>query len=805
MLNLIKINKDEEKNNESENDISSNESKDIILEYRENTIISTKNIKGIYNSPLSKRRRRSSIINLINTLSPEKKINPNTIKLIDSRDHKNKRINSPFKKKKNQIINIPSLNTFEKEIEHLCFLFNNYPLFKETPDNLFPYVKYILERQILKEENLIILKNYLTQFPGLINIIKIKKATDIDNIINKIAFCLNIEKINKNRIICLNGEIGDKFYLIFKGIVAILVPEEYEYELNEEEYLSHLMNLRELNEYDILIRTIESNNKIMSSEKIISIASENFHFSNLIKDNEINLDDYLKNILPKIDENTLKNNKKKYKNHPKKKITLWKYHKVCELTIGNTFGDIALSKYYNHRTATVISLQNCYFGILNKENYDNCIKNLQEKCRKDEIEMLLSNNIFNGIDPISFEKNYYNYFTKIKLKRQEILFENGEDFYNYYFVFKGEIEIESYLSLYNLNYISKKLSGKNNINEENLIRKINLRYPEMNIFYHKNKLVRLIILKNEGIIGMNNIIIDGKYFCRGIVKSVSCELFCIEKKFFDKILRDERKIERSFIKKQNENLNLMIDRLEYLRKNNFQNHYQKTLFNNEIKEEPNEKNNNYSNSNKLYDTFLSEKNIRIPSLKKTFYNIKSLNHKKKHNKTHNSRNKNYSRINTYKTNIDNFGLTYQLSERDNNSLSTFSNNNHKNFPNINKRVLSNDKINLRIKNKEIEKEKNNNLLYIEKKNIPVPSLLTKTFQIKNKVINELIKHSKNIQSHSPLTSRNKVFDSKYEYNNIDFLALDKYIQNYEKTPILFSPSMKGKKFIKRKIKKRENI
>ena len=109
----------------------------------------------------------------------------------------------------------------------------------------------------------------------------------------------------------------------------------------------------------------------------------------------------------------------------------------------------------------------------------------------------------------------------------------------------------------------------------------------MNIFYHKNKLVRLIILKNEGIIGMNNIIIDGKYFCRGIVKSVSCELFCIEKKFFDKILRDERKIERSFIKKQNENLNLMIDRLEYLRKNNFQNHYQKTLFNNEIKEEPN--------------------------------------------------------------------------------------------------------------------------------------------------------------------------------------------------------------------------
>ena len=102
MLNTIKkINEDEEKNNESDNNISPNESKDMILEFRENKIISTRDIKGIYNSPLSKRRRRSSIMNLINTLSPEKKRNINTIKLIESQNHKNKRINSPKKKKCN--------------------------------------------------------------------------------------------------------------------------------------------------------------------------------------------------------------------------------------------------------------------------------------------------------------------------------------------------------------------------------------------------------------------------------------------------------------------------------------------------------------------------------------------------------------------------------------------------------------------------------------------------------------------------------------------------------------------------------
>ena len=80
-----------------------------------------------------------------------------------------------------------------------------------------------------------------------------------------------------------------------------------------------------------------------------------------------------------------------------------------------------------------------------------------------------------------------------------------------------------------------------------------------------------------------------------------------------------------------------------------------------------------------------------------------------------------------------------------------------------------------------------------------------TIKIKNKVINELIKHSKKIQSQSPIKNNYNNLIKNYDIlNNVGCLALDNYIQNHQKIPILLSPKMKGKKFIPRKIKKIED-
>ena len=249
----------------------------------------------------------------------------------------------------------------------------------------------------------------------------------------------------------------------------------------------------------------------------------------------------------------------------------------------------------------------------------------------------------------------------------------------------------------------------------------------------------------------------------------------------------------------------MIERLKYLIKINIDNYYQKAVFEKEKSYSNNNNNSNSnSNNNNVIETFISERNYKIPSMKKTIlnYNRKNFN-KKKTIRYHNTRNRNNSRYDTLKTS-ENF-LSYQFSEREN-SISNLNKSNKIILPNLKlkTRVFSNDNINEKIN--EYNKKDQENLIR-EKRNIPVPSLLSNTIKIKDKVINELIKHSKIIQSQSPITNNhnNNLIKNYYTLNSIDCLALDNYIQNYQKIQILSSPKMKGKKFIPRKIKKIEDI
>ena len=57
-------------------------------------------------------------------------------------------------------------------------------------------------------------------------------------ILHKLSIFIQGEHYEKNRIICMNGEVGDKFYLIFKGTVNVLVPNPYTEELTAIESCS---------------------------------------------------------------------------------------------------------------------------------------------------------------------------------------------------------------------------------------------------------------------------------------------------------------------------------------------------------------------------------------------------------------------------------------------------------------------------------------------------------------------------------------------------------------------------------------
>jgi len=60
----------------------------------------------------------------------------------------------------------------------------------------------------------------------------------------------------------LLGDIGDKFYIILKGKVSILLDRQIKINLTEEEYYMHLLKLRKYNEINFVNKTIDANKKI---------------------------------------------------------------------------------------------------------------------------------------------------------------------------------------------------------------------------------------------------------------------------------------------------------------------------------------------------------------------------------------------------------------------------------------------------------------------------------------------------------------------------------------------------------------
>ncbi len=104
-----------------------------------------------------------------------------------------------------------------------------------------------------------ILVSFLYNLEPFNQILSESDRDDVEQILTNLAQTLQYEYIQKNKIICKYGQNKDKFYLILKGKVDILVPNEEEIQLTEEEYFSYLLNLRIYNENYLLKQIISKN------------------------------------------------------------------------------------------------------------------------------------------------------------------------------------------------------------------------------------------------------------------------------------------------------------------------------------------------------------------------------------------------------------------------------------------------------------------------------------------------------------------------------------------------------------------
>ena len=729
-----------------------------------------------------------------------------------SKDKKKPNIKSQIKTEEEEEIPDPIDYDLEDEIHSIAIdiiklhksgkLLKDIPL-QTTKEKMFKYFQYIFSKRNRKEREILIVKHYISKFPKYSEIPESKEKSQM---LTKICQCLKFEKKPNGHIICCLGEPGDKFYILFKGIVTVLIPQEYDFEITERDYTKHLRRLYRMEEFEILERTIYSNMNIKSNVEFFELISNINHH---IKDHRVPINDYLDRIMP-ITAEEKENEENKI---PKLKVKLWNYKKVCDIYAGGTFGEVALMDDYSKRSASIITIEPCIFGTIYKDDYQEFIREAEEKMRKNNIINLLSHSLFINVrEEIFIKHNYFNLFRYIEFNQGEYIFNKGNKREQIYFIKEGVVNIEMNGSISFINNIINSFGY--NINDKQLEKLIKNNSNFRNL-YNSVNYYRVFNVDKRDIIGLDEYCYNGKYFLSAKVTSIKCTLFVLEMDFLELLLKD------SVIRENYKNLipyrvKFMLNRLLKI-KNTFLQRYFEFIENDEkyymkkIDFLP-------YNNNKLKD--FSKRALRIQNTRynnlsplinnmsrnssKDFeiYKLGSMKRKNLYISTYPKKNSNSTNQNSFNSSImsnENVSLTRNI----------------KNISVLNStRIIKNNfllpgidlhKINIHTegnnKSKEIDKEIGNekeelNIENYHRHQLSNGDNIKKYIEMKNDIVNKLI-------DSNSLTSDNFDINNKKNAADVDFLAFDKYVEKVHKKSVFYQKKKLGwnaKKSLKNKFK-----
>ena len=126
-------------------------------------------------------------------------------------------------------------------------------------DRIFKLIIYAMKKYKKKNQDILLISHYLTSFSSLMKMIMKKRTLRSVDFLNKISVSLVLEQFYKNNIIFRLGDTGDKFYLILKGNVSVLIKQEKKVKMTRYEYISYLKYLDTINEKGLQEIIIESN------------------------------------------------------------------------------------------------------------------------------------------------------------------------------------------------------------------------------------------------------------------------------------------------------------------------------------------------------------------------------------------------------------------------------------------------------------------------------------------------------------------------------------------------------------------
>lgn len=414
-------------------------------------------------------------------------------------------------------------------------------------------IHYILKKNTKTNDDIYILNTYLKHKDKFISFIQRDeiKDTNMDELLAKITRNLKLQTAEGNSFLFRVGEPGAKFYIILKGSVSVLLPEEKKVKMSYNQYKNYLCHLYKNNEMYLFNKTYEANIDIFNIsineiKKEVSLQNDKKQISQTSSISPLTLHEYIQSI--NVDWYNSKNN-----TSIGLIVTILCYHKIIVLQEGNYFGEIALVSEDQLRTASIFVNEKSYFGTLDAESYKSSIKSLQDKMKRENTLFILSTGLFKGISYSLFLNKFWNLFVFRHFKKGDVLFEDTNNREVIFFILRGEIRISSEM---NLKKVNNLIRGNKKDYRYKIIKDDDIgRYEDLQI----------AIINDRNILGIGDVIMDGKYFCRGECVSNEALCFSLEVKILNELIKKFPCIEKNYKQIEKEKRNAMVNRLKMIK------------------------------------------------------------------------------------------------------------------------------------------------------------------------------------------------------------------------------------------------
>jgi CRP-like cAMP-binding protein len=120
---------------------------------------------------------------------------------------------------------------------------------------------------------------------------------------------------------------------------------------------------------------------------------------------------------------------------------------IRQLTEGGSFGDAALIKGKSAlRNATILCQEDCYFAVLDKENYERIIGEHQQRQINEKLGFLKRSNIFKFMKDQDLGTLIY-FFEIRNLPFRSILFKQSEEVEYLYIIKSGSVRVVEHLPI----------------------------------------------------------------------------------------------------------------------------------------------------------------------------------------------------------------------------------------------------------------------------------------------------------------------------------------------------------------------